>query len=561
MRSDLALTTGDPQGANPASFSRFVLPFVYSPEPIKTSDPLPVGASYQPIPEFPGAYRRQYLTMETSAALYDRALWLELKPGPNAGPARFSIPSVSGVGEITVQVASPRLALFEWCAGNQAPRGNGVVPDPLRTGFLILDFFFPDPGATFDDLLALNEHFRYWLRPFAEHGVGDASEYARYVGGFSEVIETLTGSADRDPRSPLYIGRWAAFLELQVTALDGRIYRLFPEKWRDEARTWAGSGKGETGWVAYSDPRAYVWTCALLEGGSRSLIPAQEVEKEKEPDAAETGHWVRLLNVDRPGTGEPSKFEKKWAHDLTYRRWEHESTLYGFNVHAGAMLAPPLTDPPTWRHFAEDYFDQTLLVLYLKVACFQFSRWLSEASSRVRDDRRHRPGHRDPAWEQDLRTLRERFAHLANVYEFPLLSNHQQGIELYERAVKAVNLRTLMKEIRQQVEASHEFLEILADLDEATSARRLGIVATIGLGFALATGFFGMNLLDSDYFHGELSWAAAKDWWPVLLGLFVALILLASGAIFADELTNWLDRWVRRKERFADRFRSWRRND
>ncbi len=544
MVRDLALTTGDPHGEFPASFSRFVLPFIYSPHVVSTSDPISESLSYQPIEGFPGAFRRQYLTMETSAALYDRALWLELKRRPEAEAAQFTVPSKSG--NLTVEVANPRLALFEWCAGNVPQDANGSGHDPLRTGFLMIDFFFPDPGATLDDLLAVNEHFRFWLRPYEGHGEKSDSEYARYVGGFPAVLAKLTGIDNIDPRNSLHIGRWAPLLELQVAAPGGQIFRLFPDEWREQARVWAGSGKGKTGWVAYSDPRAYVWTCALLEDGSRALVDKQE------DDPAKTGHWVRLLNVDRPSADEPSEFEKKWADGLTYRRWEHDSTLYGFNVHAGVMLAKPKDEPPVWRHFAEEYFDQTLLVLYLKVACFQFSRWLSEASTKVRDDRRHRTGHRDPVWEQDLRTLRERFAHLANVYEFPLLSNHQQGIELYERAVKAVNLRTLMKEIRQQVEASHEFLEILADLDEATSARRLGIVATIGLGFALATGFFGMNFLGIGYFRGEWSWAAAKEWVAFVAVLLIALILLALGAVFADTLTGWLDRcvrWFRRKGR------------
>ncbi|MGH8613413.1 MAG: hypothetical protein ACREYF_15710 [Gammaproteobacteria bacterium] len=61
-------------------------------------------------------------------------------------------------------------------------------------------------------------------------------------------------------------------------------------------------------------------------------------------------------------------FEREWAKERTYRRWEEWGSYYGFNYHSGAMLGPPETNPPFWRHFAEVYFDQVLLLLYLRVS-------------------------------------------------------------------------------------------------------------------------------------------------------------------------------------------------
>ena len=67
----------------------------------------------------------------------------------------------------------------------------------------------------------------------------------------------------------------------------------------------------------------------------------------------------------------------EWAAERTYRRWAHYGTLYGYTYHSGTMLSGPSYEPPTCQHFKEFYFEQALLMLYIRVGLFRFSKELT----------------------------------------------------------------------------------------------------------------------------------------------------------------------------------------
>jgi len=103
----------------------------------------------------------------------------------------------------------------------------------------------------------------------------------------------------------IYFERWASLLEIPIEDEDGETWWLFPKSWEQEARAWV-AGKRDpwnSGWIVYADSRAFVWTCAIVEGGGGKL---QEVFPTPLPDSLPTaqasafGHWIKLLNVDYP---------------------------------------------------------------------------------------------------------------------------------------------------------------------------------------------------------------------------------------------------------------------
>lgn len=187
-----------------------------------------------------------------------------------------------------------------------------------------------------DDLLELNELFRYWRRPFPGH---EKEGYRTLLG---ELSIALAGDADGTIKECtrvewIYTGRYAALLDLPVR-MDGRVWRLVP------AGTAVG---GLPDRAIYADPRCFVWTCAALQGGGRRLAQAFGVP---ETEPWRFGHWVRLLNADQPERGASGErpctealeqrshqctaFEQDWAKERTYRRWAHDGTYYGFTITA-----------------------------------------------------------------------------------------------------------------------------------------------------------------------------------------------------------------------------------
>lgn len=170
----LEIKCGDPNGNKPASYTRFILPFAYQlEESKKEKDP---EYYYSTLEEGEETIRRKrYLTNETSDVLFRRAKWFRLEKKEGQWEKKFTMPSlesdgISGKTEKDVRLSPPVLILFE-----SPPDLEKAVdkknPCLLRTGFLVLELYFPEENnkATLDDFLRLNELFRYWQRPFKGH--------------------------------------------------------------------------------------------------------------------------------------------------------------------------------------------------------------------------------------------------------------------------------------------------------------------------------------------------------------------------------------------------------
>jgi hypothetical protein len=432
-----------------------------------------------------------------------------------------------------------------------------------------------------DDVLVLNELFRYFQRPYErhsrppeKHGNRDHN-YGRALAelpvdwceGETSVAEALKGV---NTGYEGYLRRWEWMLECPVEWA-GELWRFVPEKWIEATRCWVGyeprsdgaagvtalgSSRGEQasedpdaspphGWLLYADNRAYVWTCVVTkhEGLLQRVKGLKAPEK---PMGRDLGYWLRLVNMDplAPEVVTCTSYEAEWADKRTYRRWAHYGALQGFNYHGGAMLTGPCDEPPTWRHFGAMYFDQALLLLYLRVTLFRFSHDLYRLSALARKCHDNERALEELA--SDFAALRLDFALFTNLYQFPLLSNQQQGIELYSACREQMDVQDLFEQVKSEVEATHEFLELRAErkmaemqmkmsgaqTDLAEMSGRLTVVATVGLVAALVLAAFGVSDFASKPFLPP-----RLAWWSVTLllvgvsAMFIACLLVVLGIV------------------------------
>lgn len=509
----------DAAASTPASFTRFVQPFAYN--PAKREAPS-MPFRYERIKDIRDrAERENYLTVETADALFRRALWLRLKPVERQWMWRHTMRF--GGRDLDVCMHAPELILFEWNRDSRnirsEPRG-----DLLRIGLLILDLYFPDKQPReehlpqmedlahpdLQDLLRLNEIFRYWRRPYPEHS--DLEKLlAKCPISFlqDEPIGSLEDSGDVAEK--LYFQRWHDFLKLPLR-IDDEDWHLFPSSdidWGDIPPHWTKRpGYPE---FFYADDKAFVWTCAVLKSSEPRL-------------AKESGAWAKLLNIDLPGADLDSctDFEKEWVRDKTYTRWAESGCLYGFNYHSGALAVPESSPIPAWDHFATMYFDIAMMLLYVRLASFRFSARLYRISTEARERRSENRRH---GWRKSFDDLRRSFSWFTNLYQFPLISNKQQAIEMYALMRRAMDVQALFEEIQSEVHNSHEYVLQSESSEQTRLANTLNIVAMTGLTFALAVGFLGMNVFLKD---GAFSAAAmSSEFTPWLL---LAVISVAAGA-------------------------------
>ncbi len=555
MTDDLNLVIGKPVledqekniKGNIATFTRFTLPFAFQLQAVtNVSEPPKLYYTVNEKSDLSFKKRRKYFTRETADTLYQRSQWLSVCDNWNQtqwGKTGFSVTLRDQ--DFKIAMLPPQLVLFETPDIEVHPKCN-----ILQTGFLYVDVYFCEEQIRkpqLDDLLVLNEFFRYFGMPWDDHS-------KIFKGIFPQIpinLEGIKTIANAD-KLACYFERWASLLEIPIQ-IGNQYYRLFPESWATEARNWAynktdaatTANQQAEHWQIYADNRCYVWTTAFLKDGAQNLRDYFEPDK-KTLAAADYGHWIKLLNVDCPPFADGkyktpkethatvTQFEKEWVAPRTYTRWEEDGTLYGFCYHAAAILARK--EIYIFAPSATYYFDTTLLLLYVRMVLFRFSRALSEAMPETEKQ--------DETQTRDhLRMLRRLFSRFTVLYRFPMLSNQQQHMELYEINRKFHDVDQYFDETQKEVDNLHEFMETVEANRLASAANRL---ATWGIPLAaggLMAALFSM--IDSNIWQCAFPDQICSlnfEWWTQAI-----VVMVVALAFSLPALTNWFKRKVLKK--------------
>uniref|UniRef100_UPI004056865B hypothetical protein n=1 Tax=Candidatus Electrothrix sp. TaxID=2170559 RepID=UPI004056865B len=489
-----------------ATFTRFVLPFAYKLEEQQASPPSsssPLHYTLNPLSDLSFLKRKKYFTRETARILYEQALWLDMCADWNEtvwGKAEVEITLLRG-RTFKIGMKPPRITLFEAAGGqdeDDIPSWLAAQPDAdiRHTGFLQVDLYFPEEQENkpeLDDLLLFNEMFRYYDMPYdahLEHFIKSFGKVpVRYSGTepFLTVAELAEGDAEAAAQH-CYFDRWANLLEIPLV-FNNRRYRLFLQAWAEAGRAWTCGKERKitsTHWQVYDENRAYVWTAAFLDKGGCTLQECFAAEEDQETlRACDYGHWIKLLNVDAPEfnfaekkhyppayTHQSSLFEQNWAEQRTYTRWEEKGTWYGFSYHGGAVLGPSLFN--VFNPVQSYYFDALMLLFFMRMSLFRFSKDLSDI---LMDEQ---------AWDsrrEDLIALRKKFTRFTVLYRYPIISNQQQMLELYELQHACFDIERFFKEVQVEIDNTHEFLEVLEANRLSSAANNL---STYGIPLAVA---------------------------------------------------------------------------
>lgn len=517
----------------PASFTRFVLPFAYELTGNSQENTLLKWTEISSTKEI--FWRKQYFTSEVSKVLFEKAKWYQLKNNSEIGKdfqLSFQIKNEANEAKvIQINLDSPQLVLFQ----------KESKSEFLNTGFLIVEIYFdekPEPKITLDDLLLINENLRYKEQIFDGHGEKICSLFVN-----PKEVEKLCHQDEPD-KIKHFFNFWHYLLRqpIEHRVTDKQIkYKDFLKKVEN-----SDSPKERPDWDIYADARTFVWTCAVMKNGATDLsenFGGELAEKEKW-QAHNYGHWIKLLNVDKPGdtpqdTHEnTSEFEREWAKDRTYHRWEESESFYGFSYHSGAAIISDCPEPPLWKHWRTMYFDMVLLLFYVRVTLFRFSDELTKISMKAAEH-----GNRDwniEKWSREFNALRWEFTLFTNLYQYPLISNQQQGLEMYELARKSLDLNELFKEIQEEIHNGQEFIEQNRLKKQGDSLYSLTLVASVGLSLsiilALISTKFGQTLFDRTKqllvewsFIANSEYGISYEWGTlVFLTLFCTILLLLS---------------------------------
>lgn len=429
------------------------------------------------------------------------------------------------------------LALMRRPSIDDVPNPRKHSSNPLLNGFLIMELH-PISRLTVPELMEFNETFRHLQVPFKSilnpsEGYFKKELEKRYEHllkrGFPwpGTAKAEGDDPDHHAESMLTWRKWLDLLEFPVLDdQDGksRYLRLMPREWIEHAdevithRSWAGPEHA----LKAAEPKVMVWSTAVMdESAQRSrekLLDAKEGNERRgsEPKSrpamfrapratssstspsanarvgrrqvnVRAGDWIAFLNVDPVQGGSSHKslmnasgFEMDWAErdSITYQRWAHWGSLYGFTGHSGCAFLPALEEPPFWRQWRTLYRDQGLFLLYERATLFRLSRSISSITQErisAKAGSESEAQRADKAFEEDFGALRRHFVSFANLYQFPLLSTEQQSLEMYQAQRQALDIDPLYSEVQSQIDNAHAY----ASLDSQKKATDLTTVITV----------------------------------------------------------------------------------
>jgi hypothetical protein len=222
--------------------------------------------------------------------------------------------------------------------------------------------------------------------------------------------------------------------------------------------------------------------------------------KDKPLSGCNFGHWIKLLNVDKPGstpeeTHACRRFERECAAQSNYPRWEDAGIFHGFSSRSGAMLGAVLAkdEPPLWKAFGQAQFDQALLLLYVRTSLLRFSQRLAGLSAAARDTASQ------DGFREEFAKLRWDFALFSNLYLFPPAANRQQSAEMCRLVRKAMEIDALFDGLRTQIQGSQDCLALSHGQRQADMDTLLAVIAAAGLSAGLAALILGMGVFIDEW--------------------------------------------------------------
>jgi len=225
---------------------------------------------------------------------------------------------------------------------------------------------------------------------------------------------------------------------------------------------------------------------------------------QKQYEYEENDEWYQYLFIDGKGKNCQSKhMTKKLIFDSTYDRWVESGTLFGvsrysFVVLTGSWYGENILLP----HTKTMYFQMFSLLLVYRATIIKFADEIQDVTQGVPDN-----------ISTGTSKLYKRYLDFLNQLYFKEITAQDQGIELYEQAVKIMKIETFLKDLDNEISELHEYVEMLEDKSETKEMQKLTTLGTYLVPPTLVAGFLGMNVFGSKL---------ENNWW--IAGAILATI-------------------------------------
>jgi hypothetical protein len=262
----------------------------------------------------------------------------------------------------------------------------------------------------------------------------------------------------------------------------------------------------------------------------------------------ESPDWYRFIFVDGDEAAcRHPEMLRRLIRENTYERWAEYGTLFGISRYSlvavtdrGFMATEVLRE-----HMLRQYAQIAVILLAQRASILRFSDAVSEISGRIRaaegdagENAEERKSFQ--RLSRELEELQGAFIRFVNRLWFTEITPQEQGMEMYDQAVRVMRLEEHMADLKAEIKDLYEYIGIRRDRVGNRQIQQLTILGSVFLPLTLLTGFFGMNLslIEEPFSPRLMEWIAGASpqlaaWlnWALGYPRVVLLALLVVGAI------------------------------
>lgn len=194
--------------------------------------------------------------------------------------------------------------------------------------------------------------------------------------------------------------------------------------------------------------------------------------------------WYKYIFVDGDSKTCQSKYmTQKLIKESTYDRWVEQGTLFGISRYSFVAVAGcEFGNNILLAHTQTMYFQIFSLLLAYRASVIKFSDEIQDITSQTN------------MFLTNAQKLYKKYLNFLNKLYFREVTAQEQGIELYNQAVKVMDIDKYMKDIDSEINELHSYVSML---DEKKRNKQLDFISKLGgslLPLSIVVGFFGMNV-------------------------------------------------------------------
>ncbi len=226
-----------------------------------------------------------------------------------------------------------------------------------------------------------------------------------------------------------------------------------------------------------------------------SFYKNSEFSNELKSDYVKNDKWYEYVFIDGNGKMvQNTAMQTTLIEKATYPRWQGYGTFFGVSKYSFVCVANSDFVLP---HMKTMYFQMFSLLLMLRATILKFSSEVSDIANNIEDKNT----------SENVNDLYKRYIQFVNSFYFREITAKDQGLELYEQAIKVLTIERDIKDLNAEIGELHKYVELERqkdiEIETEKTNKKLNDIQEFGgilLGASVLTSFFGMNVGSGDNF-------------------------------------------------------------